>query len=74
MDDGDGCFDLDNLEHASDFRAPTDHSSGEAVAMIPRHRAYLTLSRTYGATKPKTSDYVVGHNVSYVPQLLVYAI
>ncbi len=36
MDDGDECFDLDKLEHASDFRAPTDHSSGEAVVMIPR--------------------------------------
>ena len=34
MDDGDGCFDLDNLEYASDFRAPTDHSSGEAFVMI----------------------------------------
>ncbi len=35
MDDGDECFDLD-LEYASDFGAPTDHSSGEAVVMIPR--------------------------------------
>ena len=34
MDDGDECFDLDNLEYASDFGAPTDHSSGEVVAMI----------------------------------------
>ena len=36
MDDGDECFDLDKLEYASDFRATTDHSSGEAVVMIPR--------------------------------------
>ncbi len=36
MDDGDECFDLDNLEYASDFGAPTDHSSVEAVVMIPR--------------------------------------
>ncbi len=36
MDDGDERFDLDNLEYASDFGAPTDHSSGEAVVMIPR--------------------------------------
>ena len=36
MDDGDECFDLDNFEYASDFRAPTDHSSGEAVVMIQR--------------------------------------
>ncbi len=36
MDDGDECFDLDNFEYASDFGAPTDHSSGEAVVMIPR--------------------------------------
>ncbi len=36
MDDGDECFDLDKLEYASDFRAPTDQSPGEAVAMIPR--------------------------------------
>ncbi len=34
MDDGDECFDLDKLEYASDFGAPTDHSSGEVVAMI----------------------------------------
>ncbi len=34
MDDGDECFDLDDLEYASDFGAPTDHSSGEVVAMI----------------------------------------
>ncbi len=34
MDDGDECFDLDNLEYASDFGAPTDHSSGEVVVMI----------------------------------------
>ncbi len=34
MDDGDGWFDLDNLEYASDFGAPTDHSSGDAVVMI----------------------------------------
>ncbi len=34
MDDGDGYFDLDNLEYASDFGAPTDHSSGEAVVMV----------------------------------------
>ena len=25
MDDGDERFDLDNLEYASDFGAPTDH-------------------------------------------------
>ncbi len=25
MDDGDGYFDLENLEYASDFRAPTNH-------------------------------------------------
>ncbi len=25
MDDGDECFDLNNLEYASDFRAPTNH-------------------------------------------------
>ncbi len=25
MDDGDEWFDLDNLEYASDFRAPTNH-------------------------------------------------
>ncbi len=36
MDDGDECFDLDNLEYASDFGAPTDHLSGEVVVMIPR--------------------------------------
>ena len=36
MDDGDERFDLDNLEYASDFGTPTDHSSGEAVVMIPR--------------------------------------
>ncbi len=36
MDDGDGCFDLDNVEYASDFGAPTDNSPGEAVVMIPR--------------------------------------
>ncbi len=36
MDEGDGCFDLDNLEYASDFGAPTDHSSDEAVVMIRR--------------------------------------
>ncbi len=36
MDDGDECFNLDNLEYASDFGAPTDHSSGEVVVMIPR--------------------------------------
>jgi len=36
MDDDDGYFDLDNLEYASDFGAPTDHSSGEAVVMIRR--------------------------------------
>ncbi len=35
MDDGDECFDLDDLEYASDFGAPTDHSSGEAVVMVP---------------------------------------
>ncbi len=34
MDDSDECFDLDNFEYASDFRAPTDQSSGEVVAMI----------------------------------------
>ncbi len=34
MYDGDECFDLDNLEYASDFGAPADHSSGEAVVMI----------------------------------------
>ncbi len=34
MDDGDECFDLDNLEYGSDFGAPTDHSCGEVVAMI----------------------------------------
>ncbi len=34
MDDGDECFDLDDLEYASDFGVPTDHSSGEVVAMI----------------------------------------
>ncbi len=34
MDDGDECFDLDDLEYASGFRAPTDHSSGEVVVMI----------------------------------------
>ncbi len=31
-------FDLDNLEYASDFGAPTDHSSGEVVVMIPSFR------------------------------------
>jgi len=36
MDDGGERFDLDKLEYASDFGAPTDHSSGEAVVMIPR--------------------------------------
>ena len=36
MDDGDECFDLDDLEYASGFRAPTDHSSGEVVVMIQR--------------------------------------
>ncbi len=36
IDDSDGVFDLDNLEYASDFGAPTDHSSGEAVVMIQR--------------------------------------
>ncbi len=36
MEDGDECFDLDNLEYGSDFGAPTDHSCGEVVAMIPR--------------------------------------
>ncbi len=36
MDDGDECFDLDDLEYASDFGAPTDHSSGEVVVMVPR--------------------------------------
>ena len=36
MDEGDGCFDLDNLEYGSDFGAPIDHSSGEAVVMIRR--------------------------------------
>ncbi len=36
MDDGDECFDLDNLDYASDFRAPTDQSSGEAFVIIPR--------------------------------------
>ncbi len=36
MDDGDECFDLDNLEYASDFGTPTDQSSGEVVAMIQR--------------------------------------
>ncbi len=34
MDDGNECFDLDNLEYGSDFGAPTDHSCGEVVAMI----------------------------------------
>ena len=34
MDDGDGYFDLDNLEYALDFGTPPDHSSGEAVVMI----------------------------------------
>ena len=34
MDDGDGYFDLDNLEYASDFGHPTDHSSDEDVAMM----------------------------------------
>ncbi len=34
MDDGDGYFDLDNLEYASDFGAPTDQWSDEAVVMI----------------------------------------
>ncbi len=34
MDDGDERFDLDNLEYASYFGAPTDYSSGEVVAMI----------------------------------------
>ena len=33
MDDGDGYFDLDNLEYASDFGAPTDHSSGVPFAI-----------------------------------------
>ncbi len=36
MDDGDECFDLDILVYASDFGAPTDHSSDEAVVMIRR--------------------------------------
>ncbi len=36
MEDGDECFDLDNLEYASDFGAPTDHSSVEDVVMIRR--------------------------------------
>ena len=34
MDDGDGCFDLDDLEYSFDLGAQTDHSFGEAVAMI----------------------------------------
>ena len=34
MEDADECFDLDNWEYGSDFGAPTDYSSGEAVAMI----------------------------------------
>ena len=34
MGDGDRVFDLDNLEYASDFGAPTDHSSGEAVVLM----------------------------------------
>ncbi len=34
MEDGDECFDLDNWEYGSDFGAPTDYSSGDAVAMI----------------------------------------
>ncbi len=33
-EDGDERFDLDNLEYASYFGAPTDYSSGEVVAMI----------------------------------------
>ena len=36
MDDGDEYFDPDNLEYASDFGAPTDHSSGKAVVMMRR--------------------------------------
>ncbi len=28
------CFDLDNWEYGSDFGAPIDYSSGEAVAVI----------------------------------------
>ncbi len=36
MDDGDECFDLDNLEYGSYFGAPTDYSSGEVVVMIRR--------------------------------------
>ena len=36
MDDSDGVFELDNLEYASNFGAPTDRSSGEAVVMIRR--------------------------------------
>ena len=34
MDDGDECFDLDDLEYALNFGAPTDHSSGVVVVMI----------------------------------------
>ncbi len=36
MEDGGECFDLDNLEYASDFGAPTNHSCGEVAAMIQR--------------------------------------
>ncbi len=36
MNDGDGCFDLDNWEYGSDFGAPIDQSSGEAVVMMRR--------------------------------------
>ncbi len=43
MDDGDQCFDLDNWEYGSDFRAPTNHSSGEAVVMI--QRVFVGLGR-----------------------------
>ena len=34
MDEGDGFFDLDNLEFASQFGAPIAHWTGEAVAMM----------------------------------------
>ena len=58
MDDGDECFDLDNLEYASDFGAPTDRSSGEVVAMIQGGRwtgpGLGAVLLAVGAGKPDT--------------------
>ena len=32
MEDGDECFDLDNLEYAPDFGSPTDHSLAKLLS------------------------------------------